>query len=77
MQPFPNTRPLFARAAGTFCQVRAIERQSESHANLGVAIIRRPSGSYRRVSLNARATVGRISEDNRKLAVKNKAGRSR
>lgn len=77
VQPFPNTSPLFARAAGTFCQVIAIERQSESQNKKGRAIIRRPSGAYRRISLDARATVGSVSEDTRIAEISSKAGRSR
>jgi len=50
-----NGKPLFARSAGTSCQIRSIENKS--------AILRRPSGQLRRFAVTARASVGSIQTE--------------
>lgn len=66
----PNKKVIFARAAGTFCQV--LQHDSKEYSK-----IRLPSGSQRLISLEAKATFGVIAKDQHNLRNLEKAGRSR
>ena len=83
---FPGQGPVFARAAGTFCQVRSLSQDVSSNTtNNNVetssnwAKVRLPSGSQRLISLQAKATFGSVSipTSGYKLSNLKKAGRSR
>ena len=83
VEAYPTQGSLFARSAGTFCQIRSFTQNNYS-SNIekdnkvyNWAKIRLPSGSHRLISVNAYATYGHVSltanlNDNLK-----KAGRSR
>ncbi len=82
---YPGQQPIFARSAGTFCQIRSI-----NHEKVGVnlsnnsfwAKVRLPSGSQRLINTKVCATFGIVSTHSINLS-KNlffnirKAGRSR
>jgi ribosomal protein L2 len=77
VQANPGQRPLFARAAGTFCQVRSIGNEEgvswspniqpisgdakKIEKSTVIGVIRLPSGSQRHVSTIARASYGIVS----------------
>ena len=83
---YPGQQPIFARSAGTFCQIRSI-----NHENVGVnssmnnslwAKVRLPSGSQRLINTKVRATFGIVSTHSINLSKNSffnirKAGRSR
>jgi large subunit ribosomal protein L2 len=70
VESIPGQGSLFARSAGTFCQI--LQNSSKDYAK-----IRLPSGSQRLISLKAKATLGVVGcEEYRYLNFK-KAGRSR
>lgn len=62
--------PIFARAAGTFCQV--LQHDSKKYVK-----IRLPSGSQRLISNKAKATLGVLANEEHNLRLIGKAGRSR
>jgi len=64
-----NGKPLFARSAGTFCQI--IQKQ------LGSCKIKLPSGSIISVDSNSLATLGSVSNSQHNLVQVGKAGRNR
>ena len=66
----PNTRPIFARSAGTYCQV--LQHDSKDYVK-----IRLPSGSQRLIPVNAQATLGVLANEEHSFKVLKKAGRSR
>ncbi len=66
VQAFPNQQPIFARAAGTFCQVRTNVTEHaagsvQSTHSADYTTLRLPSGSHRRVASTAYATYGRVA----------------
>ena len=63
-------QPLFARAAGTFCQV--LQQNSNKYVT-----IRLPSGSHRLCSNEGKATLGILSNEKHHLETLGKAGSSR
>ncbi len=81
VESFPGKGPIFARSAGSFCQVLSISNQfssiKESQETQSWAKVRLPSGSIRYVSLNCRATFGIVSQNKFKSENLHKAGRSR
>ena len=70
VETIPDQRPIFARSAGTFCQVL-------QHDSVDYAKIRLPSGSQRLISLKAKATLGVLANEEHNLKILGKAGRSR
>ena len=70
LENVPNNKTIYARAAGTFCQVL-------QHSSLKYAKIRLPSGSQRLISLRAKGTLGVVSNENHNQRIIGKAGRSR
>jgi large subunit ribosomal protein L2 len=70
VQNNPGGKAIYARAAGTFCQI--LEHNSDVYAK-----IRLPSGSQRLIPLNARATYGMIGNEEHNRKNLEKAGRSR
>lgn len=77
VEAFPGQGPRFARAAGTFCQVRSQSSSGDSQAQQNWAKLRLPSGSQRLFSQGANATLGVVSEAIVNREVVRKAGRSR
>ena len=63
-------KTVFARAAGSFCQIL-------HHFSSDFAKVRLPSGSQRLLPLNAKATLGVVGNENYNKIVIGKAGRSR
>jgi len=70
VETIPNQNPTFARSAGTFCQV--LQHESKDYAK-----VRLPSGSQRLISLQAKATLGVVANEEHNLQILGKAGRSR
>ncbi len=70
VQNNPGGKAIYARAAGTFCQI--LEHNSDVYAK-----VRLPSGSQRLIPLNARATYGMIGNEEHNRRNLEKAGRSR
>lgn len=70
LENVPNNKTIYARAAGTFCQVL-------QHSSLKYAKIRLPSGNQRLISLKSKATLGVVSNDKHNQKIIGKAGRSR
>jgi len=70
VEPFDTRSPIFARAAGTFCQIL------QQHSNKYISI-RLPSGSQRLCSNQGRATLGILSNEKHHLRILKKAGVSR
>ncbi len=70
VENIPGRGALFARSAGTFCQV--LQHTSAEHLKL-----RLPSGSHRLVSLNSKGTLGVVANEDHILRNIGKAGRSR
>lgn len=70
VEPFGTQSPIFARAAGTFCQIL------QQHSNKYICI-RLPSGSQRLCSNQGRATLGILSNERHHLRILRKAGVSR
>jgi large subunit ribosomal protein L2 len=84
VQAYEGQRPLFARAAGTFCQVRSIgthqseswsstsqstsEAQKKEEVSIGRGVVRLPSGSQRLISTNVRASYGIVSSEGCRIA---------
>ena len=66
----PNTTPIFARSAGTYCQI--LQHDSKEYVK-----IRLPSGSQRLVPVEAKATLGVLANEEHNLRILEKAGRSR
>jgi large subunit ribosomal protein L2 len=66
----PNKGALFARAAGTFCQV--LQNPDTKHVR-----VRLPSGSQRLISIYAKGTLGVVANEDHILVNLKKAGRSR
>ena len=66
----PNQTPIFARSAGTFCQV--LQHDSKKYAK-----VRLPSGSQRLIRLESKATLGVVANEEHNLRLIGKAGRSR
>lgn len=66
----PQQGAIFARSAGTFCQV--LQNSSADFQRL-----RLPSGEHRLVSSKASATLGIVSNERHKFEVIGKAGKSR
>jgi len=66
----PNTKGLFARAAGTYCQL--LEHTSNNYVKL-----RLPSGQQRLIPNTAIATLGIVGNEDSNLKNLKKAGRSR
>ncbi len=75
---FPNSNAIFARSAGTFCQIisRETAPQTTSSVAQGYTVVRLPSGSYRRISTNATAYKGTVALPSSQR-IFSKAGRSR
>jgi len=65
-----NNKPIFARSAGTYCQV--LQHDSKDYSK-----IRLPSGSQRLIPVTAKATLGVLANAEHNLRVLGKAGRSR
>lgn len=72
VENIPGKGGLFARSAGTFCQVLQSPTATSKYLRL-----RLPSGSQRLVPIEARATVGVVSNEEHILKNLKKAGRSR
>ena len=70
VENIPGRGALFARSAGTFCQVL-------QHTSTKYLRLRLPSGSQRLVPLSAKATLGIVANENHILRTIGKAGRSR
>jgi large subunit ribosomal protein L2 len=70
VENIPGRGGLFARAAGTFCQV--LQTPTSKYIRL-----RLPSGSQRLISIQAKATLGVVSNEEHILKNLKKAGRSR
>lgn len=70
VESFPGTGAIFARSAGTFCQIL-------QHFSLTYAKIKLPSGSQRYVSLKGKATLGIIARQEFSQRNLKKAGRNR
>lgn len=70
VEHIPNKEPLFARAAGTFCQV--LQHDSKEYTK-----IRLPSGSQRLINLKAKGTFGVLANEEHNQKLIGKAGRSR
>jgi len=70
VENIPGKGGLFARAAGTFCQV--LQNASSKHL-----LLRLPSGSQRFVSINSKGTLGVVANEGHILKNLQKAGRSR
>jgi len=70
VENIPNKGALFARAAGTFCQVL-------QHDSLEYKKIRLPSGSQRLIRADAKATLGVLANEEHFQRNLEKAGRSR
>ena len=66
----PGKGALFARSAGTYCQV--LQQNLTKYLRLKL-----PSGKQRLVPLNSKATLGIVANENHMLRVIGKAGRSR
>jgi large subunit ribosomal protein L2 len=64
-----DSKTLFARSAGTFCQI--IQKQVNS------CQVKLPSGSIISVPINSLATIGSISNSQQNLTITGKAGRNR
>jgi large subunit ribosomal protein L2 len=62
--------PVFARAAGTFCQI--LQHDSKKYVK-----VRLPSGSQRLIINKAKATLGVLANEEHNLRLIGKAGRSR
>ncbi len=76
VEAYAGQGAVFARSAGSFCQVRSLS-QEMSNSAFSWAKVRLPSGSHRLISLDAGATYGSVGgypELNKNLR---KAGRSR
>lgn len=70
VEDIPGEKVIFARSAGTFCQV--LQHASSEHLRL-----RLPSGSQRLVPVMAKGTFGVVANENHILEIIGKAGRSR
>ena len=70
VENFPAQGSVFARSAGTFCQVL-------QHASSEFQRLRLPSGEHRLVSVSARATLGTVGNEQHKFKIIGKAGKSR
>ncbi len=70
VEDIPGEKVIFARSAGTFCQV--LQHASAEHLRL-----RLPSGSQRLVPVMAKGTFGVVANENHILQTIGKAGRSR
>ena len=70
VETLPNKKAIFARSAGTFCQV--LQHDSKKYAK-----IRLPSGSQRLINFEAKATFGILSNEKHNQRILGKAGRSR
>ncbi len=70
VEDIPGKGGLFARSAGTFCQV--LQTPTAKHLRL-----RLPSGSQRLISVQAKGTLGVVSNEEHILKNLKKAGRSR
>ncbi len=85
VEAFPGQGPIFARSAGTFCQVRSQVGSSTINTNtantsldsLIWSKVRLPSGSQRLISQAAQATLGIVADSPFNLKNQLKAGRSR
>ena len=80
VEAYPGQGAVFARAAGTFCQVRSLSQDSSATEKGYVsnwAKVRLPSGSHRLISLEASATYGSVSIHSNLNKNLKKAGRSR
>lgn len=70
VEAIPGQGPLYAKSAGTFCQV--LQHSSKEYAK-----IKLPSGSIRLISLKCTATLGSVSKGEHNQRNLLKAGRSR
>lgn len=70
VEDFPGQGPIFARSAGTFCQVL-------QQTGVGFVRLKLPSGTQRLISGDARGTFGAVSNEKHKFRIIGKAGRSR
>ena len=70
VENIPGKGALFARSAGTYCQV--LQQNLTNCLRLKL-----PSGQQRLVPLNSKATLGIVANENHMLRVIGKAGRSR
>ena len=70
VENIPGKGGLFARSAGTFCQV--LQNASSNHL-----LVRLPSGSQRLISTNSKGTLGVVANEGHILKNLQKAGRSR
>jgi large subunit ribosomal protein L2 len=78
VEPHPHHGPRFARAAGTFVQVRAVTPAAAAGLKEGRVTVRLPSGVERLIPAHSRATIGGVATSpsgTRQLS--GKAGRSR
>ena len=65
----PNQGAKIARSAGTYCQ---IIQKNDKHA-----VVKLPSGEERLISINCKASLGVVSNENKKNLILKKAGKSR
>ncbi len=70
VEDIPGEKALFARSAGTFCQV--LQYTSAEHLRL-----RLPSGSQRLIPVLSKGTLGVVANENHRHRIIGKAGRSR
>jgi large subunit ribosomal protein L2 len=66
----PNKGALFARSAGTFCQIL-------QNPDIKYVRVRLPSGNQRLISVYSKGTLGVVANEEHILANLKKAGRSR
>lgn len=77
VEPHPNHGPRFARAAGTFVQVRAVNAAAVAGTKGGRVTVRLPSGAQRNIPAYAKATLGAVATSAPLRSLPGKAGRSR
>jgi len=70
VENIPGKGALFARSAGTYCQV--LQQTKSNYLRLKL-----PSGKQRLISSMSKATLGVVANENHMLRVVGKAGRSR
>jgi large subunit ribosomal protein L2 len=70
VENIPGKGAMFARAAGTFCQV--LQHDSKEYSK-----VRLPSGSQRLIPVEAKATYGILANEKHNQRIIGKAGRSR
>ena len=81
VESFAQQGPIFARSAGTFCQIMSSPNKIYTIFNtkniINSITVRRPSKKNRRINTSAYATRGIISTKNKNIINLKKAGRTR